>query len=106
MDVFHLRTNMWDSEIQNELGTKDYRSVEEVVASMISRIMMWKDKVDGHQLLTNNYANIEHARAADGRIVAVDCNFDGSEWFFDCNELDEGGDWDGGSQFSSPAIGA
>lgn len=106
MDVFQLTVDMWDSEIQNELGIRDYRSVEEVVASMISRIMMWKNKVDGHELLTNGYANIEHARAADGRIVAVSCSFDGLEWSFYCSGLDESGGWGGGRRFSSPALGA
>lgn len=106
MDVFRLTANMWDSEIQSELGTKTYRLVEEVVASMVSRIMMWKDGKDGHNLLTNGYANIEHARAADGRIVAVSCSFDGSEWSFGCNGLDGNGGWDEGRQFSAPALGA
>lgn len=106
MDVFRLTENMWDSEIQNELGTKEYRSVEEVAASMISRILMWEDQKDDHNLLTNGYANIEHGRASDGRIVAVRCFFDGSKWFFFCLELGEDGHWLSEPQFSSPALGA
>lgn len=35
-------------------------------------------------------------------IVAVNCNFDGSKWNFNCNELDENGNWNEGNQFSSP----
>lgn len=107
MDVFHLTKNMWDSEIQNELGTKEYRSVEEAVASMTSRIMMWKDGKTNHDLLTNGYANIEHARATDGRIVAVFCYFDSvfGKWDFRCYELDGYGCWSEGGLFSSPALG-
>lgn len=107
MDIFTLTENMWDSEIQNELGTKEYRSVQEAVASMISRIMMWKYGKTNHDLLTNGYTNIEHARAADGRILAVYCHFDSDygEWDFYCRELDGRGDWRGGGRFSSPALG-
>lgn len=41
-------------------------------------------------------------RRNEAHIVAVNCNFDGSKWNFNCNELDENGNWNEGSQFSSP----
>ena len=100
-EVFTLTKNMYDSEIQAELNQPSYPTVEEVVASFISRINMWAShKSSKHGLLVDGYANIEHARASDGRVVAVDCYFGGGEWVFSCSGLDEDGRWLGGRQFS------
>ena len=102
-DVFNLTLNMWDSEIQAELKTAGYRPVEEVIASMTSRIMMYYRGEAGHELLINGYANIEHGLADDGRVVAVCCSFhrDARGWFFHCYGLGEHGRWDGDDQFST-----
>lgn len=105
-DVFTLTRNMWDSEMQNELGQKEYPTVEDASISLISRALMHVLGEQGHELLTNRYANIEHARAGDGRIVAVNCSFEDSELKLSCSGLDEGGRWSGGQQFSSSALGA
>ncbi len=100
-EVFTLRRNMHDKDIQAELNQSSYPTVEEVIASFISRINMWaSDKNSSHGLCVNGYANIEYARMSDGRIVAVDCDFDGGKWRFRCHELDEDGYWFDGRQFS------
>lgn len=106
MDVFHLMQNMYDSTIQKEIGATTYKSVDEYLASIISRIMMWKRKEVGHGLLDNGYANIEHIDLGD-RVVAVHCSFgsDDGKWFFSCNGLGVRGRWRVGYQFSSPALG-
>lgn len=105
-DVFTLKQSMWDSEIQNELGYKEYPSVEKVAISLISRALMHVRKEAGHELLVNGYANIELARAEDGRIVTVRCSFGGSRLELYCYELDEDGNWSDGQQVSYPALGA
>ncbi len=100
-EVFTLKENMYDDEIQAELSQPPYPTVEEVIASFTSRINMWMtDKNSNHGLITNGYANIEHARMSDGRIVLVSCYFGDGGWDFDCSEFDVMGNWNGGFHFS------
>lgn len=100
-EVFTLKKNMYDNEIQAELNQVSYPTVEEVIASFTSRINMWaSDKSIKHGLFVNGHANIEHARMSDGRIVAVYCRFAGGGWGFYCRVLDERGYWDDGDRFS------
>ena len=98
-EVFTLKKSMYDRDIQAELNQASYPTVEEVVASLIFRISMWAGgKSSKHGLLVNGRPNIEHARAFDGRIVAVFCELDNGEWCFYYYGFGEYGTW--GGQFS------
>lgn len=59
--------------------------------------------IEQNQLLTNGYANIFHVKGDDGRTLAVDVRWSGSEWEFYCYGFGEYGGWREGDCAFSPA---
>ena len=73
-DLFALSQNMRGGAIQ---GKPNCLTVNEAVASFVSRVWMWEDGKRGHGLLMkpNNSTNIMCARCKDGRIITVCCEY-------------------------------
>lgn len=100
VERFSLGKDMYDTEIQSELGNPTPIPVATflpLLFSLLSGQPNGEAKENG--LLTNGYANIFHVQLEDGRVVAVRADWDADEWDLSAFELDTDNRWHGGSCF-------
>ncbi|HWC57488.1 MAG TPA: hypothetical protein VG621_00850 [Candidatus Paceibacterota bacterium] len=103
LDALQLTESMWDSQIVNELGNPTSYDIPTLLARL-KQLVSAQSNGEAGTLLTNGYANIFYAKAADGRAVVVGALWDVGQWEFYCYEFDEDSEWLDGRLVFSPAI--